>query len=279
MGFEGLVITDALDMGALDQGPAQVVDIITMMRGGTDLLLCMPDSELQDRVRTAVERGASRGLIPEAILAASRQRIERLRGSTAGGKLRPELVGSEEHLPLAVDLANKSVTVVRNDDGMLPLKLTPEDRILSLEPQPSNVTPADTTALYPPFLADALRAHHQSVTAIVYPHEPGRSEVDSSVSALGEHDLAIVGTVTAARGQADLVRALLDTGKPVVTVALRTPYDLAQYPKSGTHLCTYSSHQPSMAALARALFLANGGGGVLPVTIPGIHPRGHGLQP
>ena len=57
MGFQGLVITDALDMGALDQGPAQVVEIITMMRGGTDLLLCMPDPVLQERVRVAVPLG------------------------------------------------------------------------------------------------------------------------------------------------------------------------------------------------------------------------------
>ncbi|HSO49460.1 MAG TPA: glycoside hydrolase family 3 N-terminal domain-containing protein [Acidimicrobiia bacterium] len=277
MGFDGLVITDALDMGALDQGPAQVVEIITMMRGGTDLLLCMPDPALQDRVRTAVERGASRGLIPEAILAASRQRIERLRESTAGGMLRPELVGSEQHLALAAELAEKSVTVVRNDDGLLPLRLTPESRILALEPQPTNVTPADTTALYPPSLADALRKHHQSVTGIVYPHEPERSDVDSSVTALGEHDLAVVGTVAASRGQANLVRALLDTGKPVVTVALRTPYDLGHYPGSGTHLCTFSGHQPSLVALASVLFEGSGGRGVLPVSIPGLHPRGHGL--
>ncbi len=278
MGFDGLVITDALDMGALDQGPAQVVEIITMMRGGTDLLLCMPDPALQERVRVALERGTSRGLISEATLTTSRQRIERLRKSIPKPELRPELVGADSHLGLAAELAEKSVTVVRNDDGLLPLQLPPDSRILSLEPEPTNVTPADTTALYPAGLAEAMRAHHESVTEIVYPHLPQRSDIDAAMNRAEEHDLVVVGTVTAAPGQADLVRALLATDKPVVTVALRTPYDLAQYPEARTHLCTYSGHQPSLLALARILFQGNGGLGVLPVTIPGLYPKGHGLE-
>jgi beta-N-acetylhexosaminidase len=275
MGFDGLVITDALDMGALDQGPAQVVEIIAMMRAGTDLLLCMPDPELQDRVRVAVERGHSRGLIPDSTLDISRKRIERLRASIPKAKLRPDLVG---HLGLAVELAEKSVTVVRNDAGLLPLRLEPGARILSLEPVPTNVTPADTTALYPPLLATALRSRHESATEIVYPHQPQRTDIDAAVSRADEHDLVVVGTVTAAPGQADLVRALLATGKPVVTVALRTPYDLTHYPEVGTHLCTYSGHEPSMTTLANYLFRGTGDCGNLPAAIPGLYPRGHGLE-
>ncbi len=81
LGFDGLVISDALDMGALDQGPAQVVEIIAMMRAGTDLLLCMPDPGLQERVRMAVERGHSRGLIADDMLKPAIARVERLRSS------------------------------------------------------------------------------------------------------------------------------------------------------------------------------------------------------
>ena len=80
-GSIGLVISDALDMGALDQGPAQVVEIIAMMRAGTDLLLCMPDPGLQERARMAVERGHSRGLIADDTLKTAIARVERLRSS------------------------------------------------------------------------------------------------------------------------------------------------------------------------------------------------------
>jgi beta-N-acetylhexosaminidase len=274
MGFEGLVITDALDMGALDQGPAQVVEIITMMRGGTDLLLCMPDPALQERVRVAVERGASRGLIPEETLARSRRRIESSRKTVPDPQLDPGIVGGHD---LAGELARKSVTLVRNDDGLLPLRLGPGSRILSLEPVPTNVTPADTTALYPPTLAGSLRRHHPDVTELVYPHHPDRGDISAAVSAAGEHDLVVVGTVNATAGQVGLVKGLLATGGPVVTVALRTPYDLAHFPETGAHLCTYGGHEPSMTALAEYLLQGIGGTGSLPVAIPGLYPRGHGL--
>lgn len=276
MGFQGLVITDALDMGALDQGPAQVVEIITMMRGGTDLLLCMPDPVLLDRVRVAVERGASRGLIPEETLTRSRQRVERLRRSVTQPPSDPAAVGS--HLELADELARRSVTVVRDQRGMLPLHLEPGAKILALEPVPTNVTPADTTALYSPALSNALRAHHPDVTEIVYPHDPDSGDISGVLSAAAGHDLVVLGTVTATPGQAEMAKTLLATSTPVVTVALRTPFDLSLYPEAETHLCTYSAHRPSMAALARCLFEQPEGGGSLPAAIPGLYPVGHRWQ-
>jgi beta-N-acetylhexosaminidase len=275
LGFEGPVITDALDMGALDQGPAQVVEIITMMRGGTDLLLCMPDPALQERVRVAVERGVSRGLIPEETLARSRGRIDRTRRAVSRSKPKPWQVGNSG---LAHELAQKSVTVVRNDAGLLPLRLEPGSRLLSLEPVPTNVTPADTTALYPPLLATSLRAHHPQVTEIVYPHDPGASDIRGALATAADHDLVVIGTVTATEGQADLVNGLLASGVPVVTVALRTPYDLLRYPNAATYLCTFGSLEPTMTTLAAYLFQGTGDCGELPVAIPGLYPRGHWLD-
>ncbi|MGH8913206.1 MAG: glycoside hydrolase family 3 protein [Acidimicrobiia bacterium] len=275
MGYQGLVITDALDMGALDQGAAQVVDIITMMRGGTDLLLCMPDPALQERVRVAVERGASRGLIPDEALDRSRRRIQSLRQSIPASRLDPSIVGGNE---LAHELARKSVTVIRNDQGLLPIRLGTGSRILCLEPKPTNVTPADTTALYPPLLADTLRRHHPDVTGIVYPHDPGPGDISAAAAQARHHDLIVVGTVTATPGQAELVRTLLADDNPVVSVALRTPYDLRHYPEAATHLCTYSGHEPSMIALADYMFQGPDRHGILPVAIPGLYPRGHRLE-
>jgi beta-N-acetylhexosaminidase len=274
MHFGGLVITDALDMGALDQGPAQVVEIISMMRGGTDLLLCMPDPELQERVRVAVDKGVSRDLIPEEALARSRRRIEALRAGRPQPRLRPEIVGNSE---LADELARRSVTLVRNDEGLLPLRLDPAAKILSLEPVPRNVTPADTTALYPPSMATSLRRHHPAVTEIVYPHDPDHTVISGAISAADHHDVVVIGTVTASQGQADLVRGLLESGKLLVTVALRTPYDLAAYPDSRAHLCTYGAHHPTLEALASVLFGKEKPQGRLPVSIPGLYPRGHGI--
>jgi len=93
-----------------------------------------------------------------------------------------------------------------------------------------------------------------------------------------DHDLIILGTVTATPGQVDLAAAVLQLGMPLVTVALRTPFDLAAYPSSATHVCTYSSHRPSLDALTSALFGDIPFKGHLPAAIPGLYPHGHGIE-
>lgn len=278
LGFNGVVISDALDMRALDQGPAQVVEIIAMMRAGTDLLLCMPDPDLQERVRLALERGHARGLITDDTLKTAIARVERARSSIRTTDVRPELVQSADHQQLARRLAEESITLVRDDDSLIPLRLEARQRLLCLEPEPVNVTPADTTALYPPQLASALRGRHPGVTEIVYSYDPQPTDIAAIVEQAKCHDLIVLGTVTATPGQVDLAQTLLGLAKPLITLALRTPFDLAAYPGSATHVCTYGAHRPSLDALTAALFGDIPFRGHLPVAIPGLYTRGHGIE-
>jgi beta-N-acetylhexosaminidase len=169
------------------------------------------------------------------------------------------------------------VTLVRNDAGLLPLRVEADTKILCLEPVPTNVTPADTTRLYPACLAGEMSRIHPGVEEIVYPHRPERSDIDAAVAQAREADVVIVGTVIAAPGQGALVDALIDTGVPVVTVALRSPFDLAEYPRSETHICTYSGLAPAVQAAVNAMFGVGGFEGKLPAAIPGLYATGHGL--
>jgi beta-N-acetylhexosaminidase len=238
----------------------------------------MPDPELRERVRVAVERGHSRGLIPDDVLKTSLARIEKLRGLVGNGETRAEMVASEDHQRLAAELARRSVTLVRNDDGLLPLPADDPSSILCLEPEPTIVTPADTTTFYPARLAEAIQDRHPSLTGIVYPHHPEHNDIAAAVEAALSHDVVVLGTVNAPPGQVRLVEALLTTGRSLITVALRTPYDLAAYPDARTFLCTYGSHWPSLQALAAAIFGEIPLTGRIPAAIPGLYPRGHGIQ-
>ena len=65
-----------------------------------------------------------------------------------------------------------------------------------------------------------------------------------------------------------LVRSVLLKGIPLIIIAMRLPYDLMAFPEAPTYLCTYSILEPSMRAVAGALFGQVGIPGQLPVTIP-----------
>ena len=65
---------------------------------------------------------------------------------------------------------------------------------------------------------------------------------------------------------------------PTVLVAMRLPYDLMAFPQAATYVCTYSLLEPSMRALAAAMFGEIPFQGRLPVSIPSLYPLGHGQR-
>ena len=85
-------------------------------------------------------------------------------------------------------------------------------------------------------------------------------------------------------GQAKLVEALLETDAEVVVLAVRDPYDIAEFPDAPTYLATYSDGDVAMEAAARVLLGEVSPRGKLPVDIPDaddpdtiLYPFGHGL--
>lgn len=268
--FQGVSITDALDMKAIPQGAAQARAVVEALDAGVDLLLTTPDRRAQARIEGALRRAAGDALLDAAAAGRSANRVRALR-RWLGGFEDPglEVVGSPAHRALALELAGRSLTLVRDDARALPLRAGTGARIAAIMPAPRDLTPADTSAFVEPSLAAALRAFHPAVDEIVTSHPPTAVEIAAVRDRAGDWDAVVVGTISAAPAspQADLVTALLATGRPVVTVALRTPWDLAAYPGARTHVATYSILRESMDALAAALFGQTGFPGRLPVDL------------
>jgi beta-N-acetylhexosaminidase len=257
LGFEGLIVTDALDMGGFGGAPTELP-----LSAGADLLLYGP---------------AQIGSLPEWE-AADNPRLRTVLGWLSGHQQPSlEIVGCSEHQRLAATLARRSITLVRDVQHRLPIRIGPDQQILAVMPKPTDLTPADTSSLVKPGLANAIRSRHPRTTEVVVDQEPTGAEIAAVLAAAEQHDLALVGTIDAGPGQAEMVTSLVAAGMPLVVVALRTPYDLARYPSAGTFACSYGIHPPSMEALAAALFGEEPFLGRLPAAVPGLYPVGHGL--
>ncbi len=275
LGFDGVIVSDALDMAALGQGAAAIVDGVLALRAGVDLLLCGPEREAIERLEAGLGQALRRGLVDPGEHGRSLERIADLRtslGGAPGGAGGPqpglEVVGSAEHLALAAEVARRSITLVRDDHGRLPI---PSDsRLLAVMPVPRDLTPADTSSVVAPGLADALRGRFEHVDSLVTGHPPGDDDIDAAAERARSSDVIVVGTIAASLdpAQVRLVEAVLATGRPTITVALRTPWDLEAYPGAGTHVCTYSILEPSLAALAEVLAGTALPVGRLPVALP-----------
>ena len=279
--FEGVTVTDALDMHALAQGSAQIIDAIAALRAGEDVLLGTADESALQRLEEGLLQAQRRGLVDADDDAAARRRLDELRRWVGGYDQPPlDLVGCGEHQALAAELAQRSITLVRNDDRLLPLKPAADTRIAVVQSMPADLTPADTSSTVPPSLAAALRRRHPHVEEILLPAAPGEADIAGLGGRLPAADLVVVGTFSAhlQPAQAALAAAVLASGKPTVTVALRTPWDLLAYPSARTHVCSYGILPPTMEALAAALLGKAPFAGRLPVDIADLYPRGHGLM-
>jgi beta-N-acetylhexosaminidase len=281
LGFRGVSITDAMDMKAVAQGSAAIVDSVMALRAGLDLLLLTPDRPAQRRLEAGLRQAALRRLVPAAGIHASLTRIRRLRRWLAGFE-RPELtiVRGPAHEELARRGAAAAITLVRDDAGMLPLRAPSEQRIAVITPAPRDLTPADSSIDEPLDLAGALSRHIAHAEDLRLGSSPDDADLRQARDVAARSDLVIVATLAASvqRTQARLVEAVLSTGTPTITVAMRTPYDLAAYPASRTHLCSYAIVPAAVEAVADALVGRVPIAGRLPVAIAGLYPRGHGME-
>ncbi len=285
LGFDGLIVTDALDMrGASEDFPPDVAPV-RALQAGCDQLVLAPEMDVAfQSVLDAVRSGE----ISEERLDASLRRVlmHKLRRGLFGNPYVSEdraerVVGRRRHLSAAREITDRTVTLVRNE-GVLPLSTGTARSVL--------VTGwgVSTTAT----LAEAISAHAgQTATAQDTGSRPSDALIASTVSAAEDADLVVVSANAAAAygeegvAQAKLVEALRGTGKPVVVVAVRNPYDIRRFPEVGAYLATYSYGAPSMDSVARTLFGKLDPSGMLPVSIPTLadpqqelYPFGHGLR-
>jgi beta-N-acetylhexosaminidase len=281
MGFEGIIISDAMNMAAIKQKVGLIVDAIVAVKAGVDLLLLDDDAATQRDIQSTLLQAVQRGLLSPARVVASAGRVLALKQWLADTP-QPALdvIGCAEHRDLALETAARSITLVRDDANLLPLRISSAARLAVVVPQPVDLTPADTSSYVKCTLAEALRRYHPCVDEFLVPHAPSDSDIASLRQQIGEYDTVLVGTINAFAqpGQRNLVRAVLESGAPTITVALRLPYDLQAYPAAPTYLCTYSILEPSMRMLAQALWGKIPFGGRLPVSIPNMYPIGHGAD-
>jgi beta-N-acetylhexosaminidase len=270
MKFPGVIISDALDMHAIVQGTMNPLEAVCGAAAGLDLLLMTAFVD-QAAIYEGLCHAARRGLLRHDALMASAQRILDLKEWTSR-QAQPALdvAGCAEHAALATEIAEKSITLVRDEAQLLPLRLHSDDRIVVIVPQPKDLTPADTSSYDKPALADAIRAQHGNVDEIVIPIDPGEAEIAALADRGAGAALIIAGTINANQhlGQAALINALIDPGQPIIAIALRMPYDVSVYPRVPTYVCAYSLQRPSSQAVAQALWGQLPFRGQLPVELP-----------
>ncbi len=259
-GFEGLIITDAMDMWAVEQyGTANSIPMA--LRAGADLVML---GHLGEQMK--LHRDMAPLVRPDALA-----RIDAARRRTPIDLPPLSVVGCAEHQAIAQQIADSSITVVRQDE-QLPIRLDEDDLIAVITPTPLDLTPADTSSHVQIVLAEAIRRRHARVASYEIPPQASAMDIAAILDAVDAARLVVVGTINATpdSAQAALIQAIHERGQSLLVVALRTPYDLVSFPMVTTYLCAYGIRPVTMEAVARVLFGEIEATGILPCAIPGV---------
>jgi beta-N-acetylhexosaminidase len=264
--YDGVVATDTLRAGALAAIPPDQVVLDAINAGDDQLLMPTHPAQAIATVLAAVQSGRiSQARIDQSvyrILRMKRQLGQFDQAAAAPSATAPSAVDANVNTPAQqatmADIARQSITLVRNDNHAIPLKLRPGGRVLVAGPDSDQ-------------LADDVSARGLAVQRVSTGTAPSLRSTQAATVAARTTDLTIVTTSDAWQNtsQQNLVRALLGTGKPVVVAALGTPYD-AGILRAPTFLAAYSAQPVSIGALANVLF-GSQPLGRLPVSVPGLN--------
>ncbi|MFJ8748436.1 glycoside hydrolase family 3 protein [Streptomyces sp. NPDC102441] len=291
LGYDGVVVTDSLAMeGVRTKYGDERVPVLALL-AGVDQLLNPPDLEVSwNAVLNAVKSGEiSEARIEESILRILRlkTRLGLFRDPYVTHRGVDRTVGVPSHLAAADRIAERTTTLLANTGSLLPLSRRSHRNLLVVGADPAS--PSGTTGPPTTTLAEAFEELGYVATALSTGTAPSQAVIAEAVAAAEGKDAVIVGTynVTATSTQRTLVSALVATGVPVVTLAIRNPYDIAHLAGTGyaASLAAYSWTDVELRAAARVIAGRARPEGRLPVPVQradapaqALYPVGYGLS-
>jgi beta-N-acetylhexosaminidase len=274
--FTGIIISDAMDMaGVLNQYGA-VEAVKRAVTAGVDILI-QPLNVTQ--TIDAVVAGVAEGRYSEARIDESVRRI--LKAKEGLGLNRKKLVsldslryivGDSSHTAIARKIAERSITLVKDSLGQVPVATTVSLRVLSV----SVGRRADLSAgvAFNGELRGAIRNLRVEFLAAEDPAaDYGRLEraADSAdvtivSSYVGQNWDAV--SASAPQAFASFVQRLVTKGKRPIVVSFGNPYLLQQIPFVSAYVVAWGGFPLSQAAAARAILGLQPITGKLPISIP-----------
>ena len=269
LGFEGIIMTDALDMDSIDTRYSYEEAAVRAVNAGVDLLAPGPGISLtvQERMFNAVLEGVRDGTIDPALIDTAAARILAMKERYGLFDWEPlDPAGAEARVNAArgtevVDaLFRAGVTIALDRNDLLPLNPLARNTIIFLGTRYQIQAECST---YSP-----------NIRWVGVSDSPSSDEIGWAVEAARDAEAVVVFTQNADEfpRQADLVNALPQ--EKTIGVALFSPYDWQLYPSVAGYVATYSPMRPAVPAACAALFGAIPNVGRLPVTLGDLLPAG-----
>lgn len=316
MGFDGVVCTDALNMAGVSANFGEVQAAVEALAAGADML-CMPAADIGNanglkRFETLIKgiaKAVEDGTLPQSRLEDAVRRILTLKisrgilqydGSLLTAEKAAATLGNPGFKAEEMNMADEAVTLVRNDSGAVPVKLSSGSRILLMCPYANECEPMMNG------FRRALKKLPANEMAEARTYQYSASDYSASgklLEALKWADTVIINSEisSAAKmkysswfscGVKNVTEYCKRNGKTCIVVSVDKPYDVQLYPDASAVLAVYGDKGtgPNLRAGVEAALGVFNITGTLPVNIPAfnastgtysseiVYPRGFGLK-
>lgn len=283
LGFEGIVFTDAMDMGAVTRTFPDGEASVRAVLAGADVIL-MP-SNVGDAIEAIVSAVESGRLTGERI-DKSVKKILQLKEEMGLHRERrvdvnkvPSVVGIPAHKEVAQTVADRSVTLIRNGGNLLPLLGTRTARVMSVSYQNGN------NPLSGRYFDARLRQTYPRLSRTAVNRSSHPAKYDQLLSQAGRSNLVVVSIYSNFAGQVELPEETVDFISELssrnishVVVSFGSPYLISEFPEVQGYLLAWSSSQVSQVAAADALLGKFAITGKVPTSMNPHFEIGDGIQ-
>lgn len=284
LGFNGMIVTDGLEMSGIASHYSPGEAVILALQAGADIMLLTPD-ELE--AIKEVEEAVHNGRLSEQRIDNSVRKL--IRWKKQAGLFRDasvkidrlnKVISSPQSKYRADQIARESITMLKNEDNIIPINPRRFPRILVLSV--ANDNSGDTGR----YLARQMRQYHPAVRFEVFDDRSNEEEERSILRDARWADLIVLGSYinVDARDekqisdrQAEFLHKL--PGRtPKVLLTFDNPYTVQDLPNTEVQIIAWDDTDQQIDNTVPALFGKSAINGKLPIEIPGMYKMGHGLS-
>ncbi len=286
MGFKGTIITDAMAMGGITNGYSDRYALIQTIKAGSDIIIQNYDYE---KSIDYVEEAVIDGLLSEDRIDQSVLRILSLKSKLGLHKVKTiklaktqKAYGRQHNKAVAAEIMQKAVTLVKDSLNMVPIRASEQDTIYIVDVKDRAVD-HDMSDVRKQLLASL--PHSMSY---VVDNNDSQAYYDDILAAIPDSAQVIANVFSRVKMnknrvlltniQSKFIKALSVKTDKLLVNSFGSPYLIQSFPEVPGYLVSYSSQAEMQSAVAKAILGKTNISGRLPISIPGIATRGHGIR-
>ncbi len=287
LSFDGLVITDALNMNAITNYYSDEEAALLAVKAGADILLMPPDEFVAiDAVYRAVMSGEIK---LERINESVRRILSAKKWLNLNNYTQTEIdeaknvLNDKEHLNLSKLIAEQSITLVKDQDSLIPIQKNKFKKPVCITI--TDGTGSSSVLNFQNNLNDELK----NIKKIFINRKTKKTAIRKALETIKGADLVIIASFIKVKSgsdvpvvttaNSDLIKNILKQKKPTVFVSFDSPYMLSFFNKAETYICSFGNTPSSQKAMINAMFGKIDISGRLPISLPYTEfAIGHGLK-